>query len=177
MPWRQPCFALTAFCRFDAFSAWLPAQVSYLSCVNLRLELEPANFPQSGGQHSSRRTWGPYSPSCHAWLWVNTNGTIWGRCTTQFRTYFSGDWDVHWGYGILTHGHMSARHPTPVSSELAFAFSGSLRAFRPTLRSVWKTAPGLKPEVGGRSQQIGFQIGTAFLYELSRLELDSRDIG
>ena len=22
--------------------------------------------------------------------------------------YFSGDWDVHWGYGILTHGHMIA---------------------------------------------------------------------
>ena len=21
--------------------------------------------------------------------------------------YFSGDWDVHWGYGILTHGHMN----------------------------------------------------------------------
>ena len=20
--------------------------------------------------------------------------------------YFSGDWDVHWGYGIWTHGHM-----------------------------------------------------------------------
>ena len=20
--------------------------------------------------------------------------------------YFSGDWDVHWGYGALTHGHM-----------------------------------------------------------------------
>ena len=20
--------------------------------------------------------------------------------------YFSGDWDVHWGYGVLTHGHM-----------------------------------------------------------------------
>ena len=19
--------------------------------------------------------------------------------------YFSGDWDVHWGYGMLTHGH------------------------------------------------------------------------
>ena len=26
------------------------------------------------------------------------------RCTTYFGTYFSGDWDVHWGYGILTHG-------------------------------------------------------------------------
>ena len=20
--------------------------------------------------------------------------------------YFSGDWDVHWGYGLLTHGHV-----------------------------------------------------------------------
>ena len=20
--------------------------------------------------------------------------------------YFSADWDVHWGYGILTHGHI-----------------------------------------------------------------------
>ena len=32
--------------------------------------------------------------------------SFWGRCITLFRTYFSGDWDVHWGYGILTHGHM-----------------------------------------------------------------------
>ena len=23
--------------------------------------------------------------------------------------YFSGDWDVHWGYGVLTHGHMATR--------------------------------------------------------------------
>ena len=22
--------------------------------------------------------------------------------------YFGGDWDVHWGYGILTHGHVLA---------------------------------------------------------------------
>ena len=29
-------------------------------------------------------------------LWVKTNGIpSWGRCTTHFRTYFSGDWDVH----------------------------------------------------------------------------------
>ena len=38
-------------------------------------------------------------------------GTIWdpilvGEFTTHFRTYFSGDWDVHWGYGILTHGQL-----------------------------------------------------------------------
>ena len=35
---------------------------------------------------------------------------LWGRCTTHFRTYFRGDWDVHWGYGstiwILPHGHV-----------------------------------------------------------------------
>ena len=36
---------------------------------------------------------------------VNTHGIpFWGsRCTTQFRTYLSGDWGVHWGYGILSH--------------------------------------------------------------------------
>ena len=42
------------------------------------------------------------------WLWLKTNGIpFWDRCTTQFRTYFSGDWDVHWGFGVLTHGHLS----------------------------------------------------------------------
>ena len=25
---------------------------------------------------------------------------FWGRCTTHFRTNFSGDWDVHWGYNL-----------------------------------------------------------------------------
>ena len=27
-----------------------------------------------------------------------------GEFTTRFRTYLNGDWDVHWGYGLLTHG-------------------------------------------------------------------------
>ena len=30
-----------------------------------------------------------------------------GEFTTHFRTYSSGDWDVHWGHGILTHGHIA----------------------------------------------------------------------
>ena len=30
---------------------------------------------------------------------------FWGS-TTHFRTYFSGDWEIHWGCGILTHGQM-----------------------------------------------------------------------
>ena len=25
---------------------------------------------------------------------------FWDRSTTHFRTYFSGDWDVHWGYDL-----------------------------------------------------------------------------
>ena len=25
---------------------------------------------------------------------------FWGRCATHFRTYFSGDWDVHRGYDL-----------------------------------------------------------------------------
>ena len=29
-----------------------------------------------------------------------------GECT-HFRAYLSGDWDVHWGYGVLTHGQMT----------------------------------------------------------------------
>ena len=40
-------------------------------------------------------------------LWVKTVLVpFWGRCTTHFSRDFSGDWDVHWGYGILTHGHV-----------------------------------------------------------------------
>ena len=31
-----------------------------------------------------------------------------GEFTTHVRTYFSGDWDVRWGYGILTHGQVSS---------------------------------------------------------------------
>ena len=28
-----------------------------------------------------------------------------GDYTTYFRTYFSGDWDVDWRHGLLSHGH------------------------------------------------------------------------
>ena len=35
-----------------------------------------------------------------------------GEFTSHFRTYFSGDWDVHWGYGVLTHGHVLFSRPT-----------------------------------------------------------------
>ena len=42
-----------------------------------------------------------------------TYGECWGRCTTHFSTYFSGDWDVHQGCGILTHSHLAPRITRP----------------------------------------------------------------
>ena len=32
-----------------------------------------------------------------------------GVGTPPILVYFSGDWDVHWGYGLLTHGHLSGK--------------------------------------------------------------------
>ena len=36
------------------------------------------------------------------WLWVKTNGTI---APPPILAYFREDWDVHRGYGLLTHGY------------------------------------------------------------------------
>ena len=33
-----------------------------------------------------------------------------GEFTPHFRAYFCGDWDVHWGYGILTHSSAGMGH-------------------------------------------------------------------
>ena len=39
-------------------------------------------------------------------MWVNTNGIpFWLVGAPPILVYFSWDWDVHWGYGILTQGH------------------------------------------------------------------------
>ena len=37
------------------------------------------------------------------WLWVKPMLPFWGRCTTHFRTHFSGDWGTIW---LLTHGQI-----------------------------------------------------------------------
>ena len=34
------------------------------------------------------------------------SGSIWVWVAPPILVYFSGDWDVHWGYALLTHGHM-----------------------------------------------------------------------
>ena len=45
------------------------------------------------------------------WLWVKTNQIpFWGRF------YMSGDWDVHWACGVLTHGHVALQGAVPCTS-------------------------------------------------------------
>ena len=48
------------------------------------------------------------------WLWVKTNGIpFWARCTTHFRTYFTGIGMFTGGMiWILTHGHMAVAQKT-----------------------------------------------------------------
>ena len=60
------------------------------------------------GTRKQRSTFG--DPD-YKWL-VKTNGIPFGvgEFTTHFRTYSSGDWDVHWGaIWILTHGQVATR--------------------------------------------------------------------
>ena len=43
----------------------------------------------------------PYRPKIKKWLWGKTNGTILGVFgAPPILVYFSGDWDVHWGYDL-----------------------------------------------------------------------------
>ena len=44
------------------------------------------------------------------WDYVAVGQNQWhhfGEAAPPILVYFSGNWDVHWGYGILAHGHVS----------------------------------------------------------------------
>ena len=54
---------------------------------------------------------------------------LWGRCTAHFRTYFGGNWDVHWGItGVLTHGHMDKQGPTLTLKAAMLAYVSSMKS-------------------------------------------------
>ena len=38
---------------------------------------------------------------------------FWGMCTTHFRIYFSGDWDVRWGYNLDFDPWPHVKHQPP----------------------------------------------------------------
>ena len=67
----------------------------------------PFGFPlkrtKRGGKYLLKTRNPPIWPS------VNTNGTIlryFKIGAPPILVYFSVDWDVHWGYGVLTHSHL-----------------------------------------------------------------------
>ena len=55
--------------------------------------------------------------------------------------YFSGDWDVHWGYGLLTHGHMP-KPSSPVFIAFALGLPDQVLARRATARAHGPYASG-----------------------------------
>ena len=73
----------------------------------------PGNPPGCRNPVSFKVVAGPQLPSEELWTTPQSTHTCFshgsgskpmvpfsGRCTAHFRTYFSGDWDVHWGYDL-----------------------------------------------------------------------------
>ena len=48
--------------------------------------------------------------SCFAFTRVPILSTYFDLGQNQWYHSFSGDWDVHWGYGLLTHGQIGLGH-------------------------------------------------------------------
>ena len=65
--------------------------------------------------------------------------------------YISGDWDVHWGYGILTHGQVCRSEEKEAQEAPSFDFLGFL--WRAKLKVVGQAAP--KPSPAAPSQARG----------------------
>ena len=71
-------------------------------------------FPSPHAFAISRFTTASMPSSCQHWSAMSRS--CGSKPTIPFwvfarhvRTYFSGHWDVHWGYGILTHGHVGKK--------------------------------------------------------------------
>ena len=50
-----------------------------------------------------------------------------GKGAPPILVYFSGDWDVHWGYGLFTHGHLCVTEMSHI-----FGWTGAL---------LWEISP------------------------------------
>ena len=79
----------------------------------------------------------------------NRFGTILvGRCTTQFRTYFSGDWDVHWKHGVLTHGHVKNKGPEmDIRSRCGFMSTNKTSGGSPHIKNIIGHTPSKYAEI------------------------------
>ena len=69
------------------------------------------------------------------WPWLSKPmGSYFGVGAPLMFVYFSGDWDVHWGYGSLTHGHIvkehTEQHPTSNSGTSLHGSTAQLTCLR-----------------------------------------------
>ena len=74
--------------------------------------------------------------------WVKTVlDPIFGVGAPPVLVHFHGDWDVHWGYGILTHGHFLVEALSfPLVFRVASMFSGRFfRAGSAGGNWIWET--------------------------------------
>ena len=69
----------------------------------------------------------------------------------EFRTYFGGDWDVHFGVGVLTHGHILAKVALLTRNPLEGPFQGEEGSCRTPIRQ----APCLRMEGKARCHLAG----------------------
>ena len=108
--------------------------------IQARAEVNAAGNPDGGRKGQWVPTW-----FCRV-LQGTINGCgskpmvpFWGRCTTHFRTYFSGDWDVHWGY-LDFDPWPNKEKGAAVHSWLFLAFLAAHRCFFPTAESFGVSA-------------------------------------
>ena len=103
----------------------------------------PLASPSAGGAEGHHHGGGegqglPGAPSrlrrSEGWLEMAVGQTkvipFWGRCTTHFFDS-SGDWDAHWGYGILTSGKHLERWCSCLVSLEAKGEENMCRSFNP----------------------------------------------
>ena len=91
---------------------------------------------------------------------LQSSKPLWGGCTSHFRTNFSGDWDVHWGYDldfapwpVMSTNHLSGAVPR----RLALGFPPAPAA---AAASSAPPAPGRPPE-GDRPKPSAAAEGAA----------------
>ena len=61
---------------------------------------------QEGSQEAAEQLAGSLSPQSRSMV-PQQMGSHFGVGAPPILVYFSGDWDVHWGYRVLIHSHMS----------------------------------------------------------------------
>ena len=75
--------------------------------------------------------------------------------------YFSGNWDVHWGYKILTHGHIVLARPV-FQIFLGFDHAALEMASTPLGGGPWLCSKG---------SQLAFCMGPQFPFQKQRVFL------